>query len=82
MSTHSPDRAADAAASDWDELFNAVCARLTQFAEHSSERTIRDGVPECVGALAQLGACAAQERALHRRQQLELAALQKRPAAM
>ena len=45
----------DALACYWDELFNAVCARLEQLAAHSAEPPIQAGVLECAQALAQWG---------------------------
>jgi hypothetical protein len=72
--------AADTMACYWDELFGAVCVRLTQLAERSTEPTIRAGVSECVAALTQLGAGVAPERALHRQRELELLALRETPA--
>ncbi len=56
---------ADALECYWDELFGAVCARLTLLGEHSADPTIQAGVLECVAALAQLRGSAAQTRARH-----------------
>lgn len=65
----------DALACNWDELFNAVCARLEQLAQRSAEPPLRDGVRECVDALAQLHASFDDERARHRQQALDLVVL-------
>jgi hypothetical protein len=65
----------DALACYWDELFNAVCARLEQLAQRSAEPALQAGVHECVAALAQLHASFTDERARHRRQARHLVAL-------
>jgi hypothetical protein len=65
----------DALACYWDELFNAVCARLEHLVEDSAGATLRSGVLECVGALAQLNISSSDERARHRRQTHDVVAL-------
>lgn len=65
----------DALACYWDELFNAVCARLEQLADHSAEPPFQAGVHECVAALTQLHVSFSDERARHRQQAFDLAAL-------
>jgi hypothetical protein len=59
----------DALTCYWDELFDAVCARLEQLAQHSAEPPLQMGVRECVAALQQLHASFDNERAAQRRQQ-------------
>ena len=65
----------DAMAGHWDELFNAVCARLEQLAQHSAEAPLQDGVRECVQALVQLQASFNDERARHRQPAEDLLAV-------
>jgi hypothetical protein len=65
----------DALACYWDELFNAVCARLEQLAQHSTDAPLQAGVLECVAALAQLHASFHDERARHCQQAKDLVAL-------
>jgi hypothetical protein len=65
----------DALACYWDELFNAVCARLEQLAEHSTEAPVQTGVRDCAEALAQLHVSFTDERARHRQQAQDLVAL-------
>jgi hypothetical protein len=65
----------DAMACYWDELFNAVCARLEQLAQRSAEPLQQAGIQECVAALAQLHASFTDERARHCQQARQLAAL-------
>jgi hypothetical protein len=68
----------DALACYWDELFNAVCARLDHLADHSAEPPLQAGVRECVAALAQLQASYSDERARHCQQALDIMALRPR----
>jgi hypothetical protein len=68
--------APDAMQCYWDELFNAVCARLEQLAQHSAEPSMQAGVRECVAALAQLHASFDDERARQRQQAADLMAFQ------
>jgi hypothetical protein len=65
----------DALACYWDELFNAVCARLEQLAAQSTEAPIQAGVQECAAAMAQLHASFNDERARHVQQAKDLVAL-------
>ena len=65
----------DALACYWDELFNAVCARLEQLAAHTAEPQTQAGVRECAEALAQLHASFNDERARHVQQAKDLVAL-------
>jgi hypothetical protein len=65
----------DALACYWDELFNAVCARLEQLAQHSTEPSLQVGVRECVAALQQLHASYDDERKRHRQQAQDIIAL-------
>lgn len=65
----------DALACYWDELFNAVCARLEQLADHSAEAPLQAGVRECVAALAQLHESFHDERARHCQQARDITAL-------
>jgi hypothetical protein len=65
----------DALACFWDELFNAVCARLEQLAARSTEAPIQAGMQECAQALAQLHASFNDERARHVQQAKDLVAL-------
>jgi hypothetical protein len=65
----------DALACYWDELFNAVCARLEQLAARSTEPPIQAGMQECAQALAQLHATFNDERARHLQQAKDLVAL-------
>jgi predicted metal-dependent hydrolase len=65
----------DALACYWDELFNAVCARLEHLAEESAQPPLQTGMFECVAALEQLHASVIDERARHRQQALDVAAL-------
>jgi hypothetical protein len=65
----------DALACYWDELFNAVCARLEHLVEDSTQAPLQDGVRECVAALQQLHASFLDERAKHRQQALDIMAL-------
>jgi len=55
--------AGDALECYWDELFGAVCGRLALLGDRCADPTMRDGMLECVAALAQLRASAAQSRA-------------------
>lgn len=63
----------------WDELFNAVCARLEHLAQHSAEAPLQAGVLECVEALEQLHASFRDERARHHRQAQDIMALRSPP---
>ncbi len=65
----------DALACYWDELFDAVCARLEHLVEHSADAPLKDGVLECVAALAQLHESFSDERARHRQQAQDILAL-------
>ena len=60
----------------WDELFNAVCARLEQLAAHTAEPQTQAGVRECAEALAQLHASFNDDRARQVQQARDLVALQ------
>ncbi len=66
---------ADALACYWDELFDAVCARLDHLAEHSAEPALQAGVRECVAALAQLHASFSDERARYWQPALDISAV-------
>ena len=66
----------DALGCYWDELFNAVCARLDQRADHSAEPALQAGVRECVAALAQLHVSLDNQRARRGRRAADFAALQ------
>jgi hypothetical protein len=70
----------DALACYWDELFNAVCARLELLAQHSAEPPLQAGVLECVAALEQLHASFRDERARHGQQARDIMALRSPPA--
>jgi hypothetical protein len=70
-----PDIPASSLENYWQELFGAVCARLTALAQHSTQPTIQAGVSECVAALSQLGNCVADQRAQQQQQADEFAAL-------
>ena len=65
----------DALSCYWDELFNAVCARLEQLAAHSAEPCTQAGVLECVEALAQLHTSFSSERERHVQQAKDVVAL-------
>ena len=65
----------DALACYWDELFNAVCDRLTQVADRSAEQPLQAGVRECVAALQQLHTSFDDERIRHRQQVQDIVAL-------
>jgi hypothetical protein len=65
----------DALACYWDELFNAVCARLEQLAQSSTEPPLQAGMCECVQALQQLHTSFDDERARHRQQAQDIIAL-------
>jgi hypothetical protein len=65
----------DALACYWDELFNAVCARLEHLVEHSAEASLQAGVRECVAALAQLHVSFNDERSRHRQPAQDIMAL-------
>jgi hypothetical protein len=65
----------DALACYWDELFDAVCARLEHLVEHTAEAPLQAGVRECVEALGQLHASFNDERVRHRQQAQDLVAL-------
>jgi hypothetical protein len=67
--------APDALTCYWDELFNAVCARLEQLAAHSAEPPLQAGVGECVAALGQLHGSLGDERARRREQPGDVMAL-------
>jgi hypothetical protein len=70
-----PAASPDALACYWDELFDAVCGRLEHLVEDSTDATLRTGVLECVGALAQLQVSFSDERARHRQQPHDVVAL-------
>ena len=65
----------DALTCYWDELFDAVCARLEHLVEQSAEAPLQAGVRECVQALGQLHASFDGERVRHRQQAQDIMAL-------
>ena len=68
----------DVAMRDWDDLFDAVGARLTTMAEQGEAHGLRAGMLDCVAAMEQLHASMSHERA--RNQQLELEFFEARSA--
>ena len=65
-----PLAAADVSVRDWDDLFDAISARLTSMASESAAHALRIGMGECVDAMNRLHVSLGHER--HRNNQLEL----------
>lgn len=64
--------AADVSGADWDTLFAAVCARLSEMARESAVQTLRVGLQECVETMTGLHLSLGHERTRNHKLELEL----------